>query len=210
MFDDKAPSSLLVLEQLKRPRMMELLVGIARQLTGSVADAEDLVPNALLRVLDPDDAPWDPEHPFLSHMRYVIRQVWKQQMRKVRVQREILDSGLAANDKTASPHPRQDDELEHRRDIRLWRPLLNEVLAKIGAKHPLVVEICEAAAQGIDEPEDQAKKIGCDVEDIYRARETLKHHGMVAHAEWENAERRRMKELREATEKKKKKSEVTP
>ena len=203
MYDAKAPTSLLVVEQLERPLVTKRLLHIARLFTGSEEDAKDLVSNALLRVFDPDDVPWDPKRPFLSHMKFVMRQVWDQQMRKVSVQREVLDGGLAADERAASPRPRQDDDLEHRREIRLWRPMLAQVLAKIGAKHPLVVRMCEVYAQGFDEPDDQAQMIGCDVKEIYRARETLKYHGMVALAEWENAERRRMSALREETAKKK-------
>ncbi len=208
VLDPHAPSSLLALAEWKDKLVRSRLARIAEWSTKSESEAEDLVMNALVRVLDPDDAPWVPPRPtFLAHMAFVMRQVWDQQMRKASAQREILDAGVAADERTASPTPRADDELERLREIGLWQRLLEEVLAKIGDKYPLTRQICDLAARGIEDPAEQAQSIGCDVEKIYRALETLQYHGQITLEEWNLAEQHRMRERREAATKK---DEATP
>jgi DNA-directed RNA polymerase specialized sigma24 family protein len=202
VFDVNAPSSRLALDQFGKPIVKGRLLAIAEWSTGSKADAEDLVEDALLRVLDPKDVPWVPERgSFLRHMTYVMRQVWDRQLRKAASRSEVLDPGLARDENTPSLEPSPDDELHSRRSVALWRSLLQQVLAEIGEKHPLTRRICDLAAQGFDEPADQARIIGCDVDKINRARETLQYHARRLLEARDLAEQRRMKDLQEGATK---------
>src|ERR1019366_25400 len=65
---DDAPSSRLVSAELWKGDVRKRLHAIALWHTGSDADTKDLVADALVRVLEPEDRPWDPnERLFLVH-----------------------------------------------------------------------------------------------------------------------------------------------
>ncbi len=196
--DPDAPSSRLVVAQLGKPTVKARLHQIARWRTGSDEDARDLVADALIRVLDPDDAPWAPERTtFLHHMNDVIRQTWDRQLRKILARREAIDPGLARDENTPDPELPPDEQLHELRTLHRLRQMRDEVLAEIGDKHPLTRGICDLTDRGLDEPSDQAPLLHCTVDEIYRARETLQYYAMRKNDEWDLAEQRQMEKLRE-------------
>jgi DNA-directed RNA polymerase specialized sigma24 family protein len=197
VLDFHAPSSRLVLEEVAKPRVRTRLHKIALLYTGSDATAEDLVAEALARACDPDRAPWSPEKsPFLTHMTFVIRKTWYRSMRKASVQLEILDGGIAQDERTVSPEPRADDELHRRRELALHEAILEEVVTEIEDEFPLVRPICELGVQGVEEPAEQAKELARPVEEIYRAIKALKRHARQARADRDQREQRRMASVR--------------
>ena len=160
--------------------------------------------STLVRVLDPDDAPWV-KYTFLAHMNFYMRQVWDQLMRKASAQRELLgEKGVAVDKKAVSAHPLQDEELHRLRTLDLWRSLIPGVLDELDGTHPLARPIYELGARGISEPADQAPELGCKVDEIHVTQKAIAYHAKLALRKWELAERRRMRDLREASEKKKK------
>jgi DNA-directed RNA polymerase specialized sigma24 family protein len=197
VFDADAPSSKRAMEAMRDPQVRRRLHGFARWCTGVDANAKDLVEDALLRVLDPEDAPWPSDGtPFVVHMLGVMRQQWDRQMRKLQARLEIVDTGLARDERVPSDEPGPDAEVERRRGIAVWQSLLEQVLAEIGDKHPRARALCELGARGIDDLGDQARELGCDVEEVWLLRRTLRYHGRLAMEAWEDAERRRMEGLR--------------
>jgi hypothetical protein len=209
VFDPHAASSKLALAELKKPRVEEQLVRFGKWFVHAGGDAEDLVQNALIRVLDPDDAPWVPPRPtFIGHMMYLMRWNWNTQMRRASAQREVLDAGLAANERTASPNAPADEELNRLRTLGRLQSWIETALAATGAKHPLVRPVYELGARGIDEPSEQARLLRCSVDAVLLATKTLKYHVKLARDEWDRAEERRMRDLRAAATKRK--SEATP
>jgi DNA-directed RNA polymerase specialized sigma24 family protein len=203
VLDADASSSLRVLVELERPTLRQRLHRIALWSTGSDAAAEDLVADALVRVLDPDDVPWIPEKgTFLAHMTFVMRQVWDRVMRKASAKREILHDGLAQDETFPSPAPSADDELDLRRALAIRRSLLDDVVAAIEHDHPLARPICELGAQGVEEPAEQALILDCPVQAIYDAFVILKRHARRAFDERDRTERRRMMSAQAAATKK--------
>ena len=56
---------------------------IAFWTTKNASSAEDLVQGGIVRVLDPDDKPWDPAvGTFLTHMTYLLRRIWTDRLRR--------------------------------------------------------------------------------------------------------------------------------
>jgi hypothetical protein len=209
VLDFDAPSSRLALEEFRKTVVRERLMDLATLRAGSEFDADDLVANALLLVLDPDDKPWVPElGPFLAHMDFLMRWLRGRQVRKAQVQQGLLDSGLHRSEYTPTPRPALDHELARRRSVAFWQSQLEVVLAEIGDKYPLTRRLCELEARGIDEPAEQARIIGCKVEDLYRTLATLQYHAKRIFDAWELAEERRMKDLQERAAKEK--DEVSP
>jgi hypothetical protein len=209
VLDFDAPSSRLALEQFLQPIVRERLMDLAKLRTGSEFEADDLVANALLLVLDPDDKPWVPElGPFLPHMDFLMRWLRGRQLRKAQVQQGLLRSGVHRSEYAPAPRPPPDHEVERDLSVAFWQSQLEVVLAEIGDKYPLTRRLCELEALGIDEPADQARIIGCKPEDLYRALATLQYHAKRIFDAWELAEERRMKDLRERTAREK--DEVSP
>ena len=98
MFDRKSPLSLLVEAELKKDGVMRDLRRMAMKLAMSheEQDGKDLLAKSLVRVIDPDDDPWQPgTHSFLAHMHGVMRQVRYRQRRKLSREAEVFDGGLA-------------------------------------------------------------------------------------------------------------------
>jgi DNA-directed RNA polymerase specialized sigma24 family protein len=200
MYDADAPSSRLVIDQLDKPNVRGRLRAIALWSTESEAVAEDLLQDALLRALDPEDAPWVPaKGTFLTHMSFLMRQTWYRTMRRAAAQSEVLDNGVARDKTTPSPGPAADEEVARLRSVALWRSLLDQVLATVGDKHPIARRICELAMEGKEEPEEQAQSIGCTPEEVYAGLKLLKRHARRALEDWNAAEERRMKDLQQAS-----------
>ncbi len=149
VLDPDAPSSRLVIEQLGKPTVKARLQQMARWSTGSDVNGEDLVADALIRVLDPEDAPWRPERiTFLHHMNNVIRQTWDRQLRKILARQDAIDRGLARDENANDPELAPDEQLHELRTLHRWRKIRDEVLAEIGDKHPLTREICALPIAG--------------------------------------------------------------
>jgi DNA-directed RNA polymerase specialized sigma24 family protein len=199
VLDFDAPSSRFALAEFDKDIVRQRLRAIAGVKTGSESDADDLVANALLRVLDPEGQPWTPEQTtFIDHMTYVMRRLWDRKLRKAVNQQKILKSGIHRDQYTPSRGEAADDELHRHRSVAFWQSLLEVVLAEIGDKHPLTREICDLVARGIDEPATQARILKCDVDKVYRALETLRYHATRVLDARELAEQLKMRDRREA------------
>jgi len=201
VFDPKAPSSLLALAEFAKASVRKILFKIATWSTGgSEADAEDLIAAAMLLVLDPAMNPWV-RGTFLTHMSFVMRHVWNEEMRRARVKREIVDEDVTNDLRTLSKEPAADEELHRRRSLAVLRMLGEQLIREIGAKFPLAKRVYVLGAADIEDAEEQADIIGCTVEEVHEARRTLKHHAKRIRDEYDLAEERRMKELREKVSK---------
>jgi DNA-directed RNA polymerase specialized sigma24 family protein len=199
VYDAKAPSSERVVAELQRPEIRAQVYRLARWSTKSEVDAEDLVQDALERVLDPDDTPWEPERRgFLTHMSFVMRQVWDQRGRAARVRLEVITDGLAVDEQTLSREPPLDEELERRRWLAVHRSLGEHLLIAMGddALGRRVFEL--GITEGLYEPRELAERIPTTLEQAKSALQRLKYHARRILDDWTTAEDRRMKGLREA------------
>jgi DNA-directed RNA polymerase specialized sigma24 family protein len=195
VYDRNAPSVKRVVAKLEDPEVRAGLTRLSVQITGSPADADDLAADALERVIDPDDSPWE-KRTFLTHMKFVMRQVWDQQRRAVRFEREIPDEDVTRGKKGVGREPPADEELDRRREVAIFRELAASMLGEIGDKHPLARQCFELGCKGTDEPAEQAQILGCTVDQVYKALEILRYHGRRIRQEWDLAEEKRMSELR--------------
>jgi DNA-directed RNA polymerase specialized sigma24 family protein len=196
MYDLDAPSSKRVLALLEEEETRPSLVREAKRITGSWADADDLVSDALMRVLDPEDLPWE-SRTFLAHMKLVMRHVWGRQQRPARVKKEIADEDVTRGKKGLSREPRADDELDRRRWLAESRKLGETLLTRIEHKSPYIRPCFELSAQGIESAEEQATILKCAVADVRAARRTIHYHAERLLMEWLSAEEQRMGGLRE-------------
>jgi RNA polymerase sigma factor (sigma-70 family) len=192
---EEAPSSRLVAAELSKLDVRKRLHEIAFWHTRSDADAEDLVADALVRVLEPDDRPWDPsERSFLVHMAFVMQQHWTQQKRRLRFRNEVSDEGVA-QERTSSDSAPVDDEVDRTRTLEVRRELGERVFARL--EDPLTRKVFKLGAEEDLKPSVQAERLGCSVGAIQLAYKQITYHGRIVLEEWNESEKRRMDELRE-------------
>ena len=86
--DYKAPSSLRAIEAFKDDAARDHLLRFGRMLTGSEADAEDLLADAMESVCDPEKGrPWGERGTFRTHMRVVMTDLAKRKGRSAYARR---------------------------------------------------------------------------------------------------------------------------
>jgi DNA-directed RNA polymerase specialized sigma24 family protein len=197
--EPSTPSASLVAIQLSKPDMGYRLRRIAMWSARAEADAEDLVNEALARVIDPKGSPWDPaKRTFLTHMAFVMKYVWGHDRRKARIRREIVDDDLARDPDRPDGQPRADDELERARSLFVLQQLGKRLQAD-QAEDPLAAQVFDVGVEhGVHEPEELAQFLPNKVDEIKAALKRLKYRARQILDEWNASEERRMKELREA------------
>src|SRR5580692_9264821 len=79
----------------------ERLYWVALKITGSAANAGDLVQDAMVEVLRSEGSPWE-KWTFLTHMTFVMRRVWDQQQRAHTVKNEMPDEDVTRGTKGLS------------------------------------------------------------------------------------------------------------
>jgi hypothetical protein len=201
------PESLLsqrVVEELKKPRMREHLLRLAYWRTRHVADAEDLVGDALIAACDPDRKPWPERRGFRLHMSLVMRDLWIEGWRSARARREVVDHEVAHDETTVDRTAAPDEALHYGRKLHWLRTLASRLRAWLVAdgSYPLDVEILDLGFEGIDAPAELAEALVRTPEEINDALRRLKYHGARIRAEYEAEEARRMAEAREKAKKK--------
>lgn len=160
------------------------------------ADAQDLFSKSLVRVIDPDLEPWQPGgHSFLAHMYMIMRRARYRQQRRIRLESEVLDGGVA-QDRTANDDPRADDEAERRRSLTLLRKLGERVLARLGSDL-FARQLYETAMKEDLDPAEEAVRFRRTLKEIKAAHERLAYHARIVRDERDASEERRMKALRQ-------------
>lgn len=198
MYDPKAPSSLRALAEYTKPENARHLLRYATWWTKNEGTAKDLIADAMERVLDPEDRPWDPSRAsFRGHMRMLMGFGAIDERRTGFGKYEIVDDEHEAFERVVEPMP-QPDALLHRKRKLVWmREMWTGVVARLKRDDTLPVRIYELACKGLhDEPEEFAEALGVPAPEIYEAMRRLRYHAQNVRGEWEQEEARRMAELR--------------
>jgi hypothetical protein len=207
VYDPRAPSSLLALAEYRKTAEASRLLRYATWRTRDPDEAKDLVADAMCRVCDPEDKPWDPSaRTFYRHMRRVMDDAAIEQGRTGFKKYEIVDTEHEAFDKAIQPIPGPDMALQARRRLGWLREMWGTLLGRLRANDRLPLRIYELACAGQhDEPEEFARQLGVPVEAIYEAMRRLRYHGLLVRHEWEEKDKQRMAGLREQAERARKK-----
>jgi len=198
VYDPRAPSSLRALAEYGKPEIARKLLRYAMWRTHDDAAAKDLIADAMVRVCDPADKPWDPAGvTFLRHMRLVMGDDAIEQGRRGFGKYETVDSEHEAFDRVVQPTPTPDMALQAKRRLDWLRGLMLRLIARLKGRDPLALRIYELACENRhEEPAEFAETLGVPVEEIYEAMRRLRHHGKIVRDEWEDEEKQRMAGLR--------------
>jgi DNA-directed RNA polymerase specialized sigma24 family protein len=198
VYDPRAKSSLLAIAEYGKPKEGERLLKYATWRTKNEEDARDLIADAMVRVCDPQDKPWDPtKGSFFRHMRLVMDDDVVEQHRRGFKKFEIVDSDHEAFDRAVQPTPGPDMALQAKRRLGWLRGMMLTLIGRLKDNDELALSIYELACDNRhEEPEEFAQALGVPVAEIYEAMRRLRYHGAIVREEWEKREKLRMAQLR--------------
>ncbi len=165
-------------EGLRDERLRKGIVALAYRLTGNASDARDLAQEAMVRAIDPLKSPWDPaKQTLFLHVGSIMNSLLanKRRAEKRRPTAHRVNVHDPKRFQHADPQPLAlQPLLEQEEDARLeyWLELLRERLA--GDKMALAK--LDLVRQGIDDADEQATRLRCRVQDIYRTNERIAYH----------------------------------
>jgi hypothetical protein len=195
MYDPKAPSSVLALAEYKKPLVQRLLTKLAWQRAKHEQDAEDLLSNSLIRVLDPDDLPWVPTaRPFVFHMRVVMRRVWQGHQALLRTKNEVYDGG-ATEENAADDGAGPDEAVARARELETER-ILGERLRTRLVDDPDALRLFDFASTQDLERGEQAAALGWTTDQWRAVYKRIAYAAKAVRQEWLDGEERRMNALR--------------
>jgi DNA-directed RNA polymerase specialized sigma24 family protein len=202
VYDPRAPSSQLALTEYARPGNAAHLLRYATWWTKDEDAAKDLLADAMERVLDPEDRPWNPDRgSFRGHMRMLMGLDFIEARRVGFGKYEVVDSESEAFERAIEPLPQPDALLQRKRKLEWMREMWDALAARLDERDTLPRLIYELACEGRhDEPEEFAEVIGVPVEAIYEAMRRLRYHAGKVREEREKREKQRMVGLRAEAE----------
>jgi DNA-directed RNA polymerase specialized sigma24 family protein len=155
-------------------RLRLQVLNLAMKLARSRAAAEDLVQEAILRVIDPDGDPWDPatEPELARHLMRIIDNIRRVERAHRKVQRDpSIEATVEERMTPRAPTPEKpsvDAEGEGAAQRRLAA-----VKEKLG-DDPVALKVIEQTEQGVDRPAEQALATGESLDDIRTARKRVR------------------------------------
>jgi hypothetical protein len=209
VYDPRAPSSLLALAEYGKPEVARQLIRYATWRTKDPDEAKDLIADALMRVCDPKDKPWDPAlRSFFRHMRRVMDDDAIEAARTGYGKYESTRHEDEVFERVVEPIPGPDAKLNAARRLGWLRGMMDMLVPRIEHKDALAMRIWRLVCDNRhDEPQEYAEALGVPVEEIYEALRRLRYHGAKVRDEWEAQEKQRMAGLHDAAERARKKRE---
>jgi hypothetical protein len=202
VYDPRAPSSVLALAEYAKPGNARHLLRYATWWTKDENAGKDLLADAMERVLDPEDKPWNPaKGSFRRHVRMLMGADFIEARRVGFGKYEVVDSESEAFERAIEPLPPPDALLHRKRKLEWMRAMWPALVARLGKDDRLPLLIYELACEGRhDEPEEFAEMLGVPVEQVYEAMRRLRYHAGKVRDEWEKREKQRMAGLRAEAE----------
>jgi DNA-directed RNA polymerase specialized sigma24 family protein len=147
----------------------------AYSLTGNLDEAKDLAQQAIARAIDPDGSPWDPDAQpnLVLHVGSLMNSAASNQ-RRARVRHPTTTYDPALHD-GADPATDPEERVAQAEDVARLERLLDRLLVQLAGDAVALGKI-QLMRAGVDDAEEQARALRCDVKDIYRANERIRYH----------------------------------
>lgn len=150
------------------------LLRFACRIARSKQAADELVQEALARVIDPERDPWDPEvEPLLArHMMRIIDKIHRGDREKAAVRRDPRNVAAVEARTTQRSATPEDAALAAEREQEA-KSTLDEVKVDL-AGDTVALEVIDQSERGVDRPADQAKATGRSIAEILNARKRVR------------------------------------
>jgi hypothetical protein len=179
------------------PGLRARLMKMALSLTDNVvADASDLVQEAIRKTLDPNVSPWKPEKQpsLLRHLGSLMNSAASHQRRDARARRFIPfasendgpQKAIRGRGPTAAPMQAAEPNAEEGALAQEDGKRIDDRLARLRlrlAGDAIALGKIDLHAEGVDDAAAQAARLGCTVREIYRAAERITYHAKRVAAE---------------------------
>jgi hypothetical protein len=160
-------------------RLRKKIFVFAYKRTHELNAAKELVHEAMIRVIDPERSPWDPtaQPNLLRHVGSVMNSLVANQRRADQRHPTVShDPALDRRiDDAPSPEARLlevEDRTETMAQLRFW---MVELRARLEGDALALGKIA-LLYEGIDGGDEQAARLGCTRDDVYRANERIAYH----------------------------------
>jgi DNA-directed RNA polymerase specialized sigma24 family protein len=150
----------------------------AYSLTRNLEDAKDLAQTGIAKVIDPEDSPWDPDKQpnLLLHVGSVMNGLARNTNRGHA--RHPTVAYEPARDPRPDGAPTPEEQFAHAEDLARLQGWLDKLLVRLAGDSIALGKI-DLMRDGIDDAAEQAKRLRCSVEDIYRANERIAYHASI-------------------------------
>jgi DNA-directed RNA polymerase specialized sigma24 family protein len=189
-----------VVLELRKPDVEKGLRSLAHWIARSHEDARDLLQSALARVVDPRDAPWDPDGPknFVAHVGAVMSNMAANGRRSGRARHEALDPDLHHDDRTADGAPLADEALGEVQDAAHWARLRDGLLGELDGDDPEGAAVYRAMLDGAVGHPAIAARAGIEIERVRHAYDRIKYRARLLLDRQQKEDLERMRRKREA------------
>jgi DNA-directed RNA polymerase specialized sigma24 family protein len=170
-----------VVLELRKPNVEKELRSLAHWLVRSREDAKELLQTALMRVVDPRDAPWDPGGPkdFVHHVGSVMSNLAANDRRNWKAKHEVLDPNVADDDRTADGAPPADEAIAEGQDAARWAQMRATLLGELDRSDPEAAAVFRAIRDGIGGHPAIAAHAGIEIERVRHAYDRIKYRARV-------------------------------
>jgi hypothetical protein len=171
-----AKAAIALLE--REPRLRKKIFAHAYSLTRNLEDAKDLSQAAIAKAIDPEDSPWDPDKQpnLLFHVGSLMNTAAFNRHRGEARHRTVRYE--PSKDHTVDPEPTPEERIEHAEEMARLQGWLDKLLVRLAGDTVALGKI-ELMREGIDDAAEQAARLHCSVEDIYRASERIAYHASI-------------------------------
>jgi DNA-directed RNA polymerase specialized sigma24 family protein len=173
------------------------LMRLAMRYVSNDTDAEDLVHQAIAKVLDPEGAPWVPEEKtFVRHVGSILNRIGANATQSARTRREVLAEVDDDDWDRRGSSPTLESALDGARASQTLREKGQRLLDLLDPRDEVGLRVFHAVRAGCESVDEQATWIGCTVEAVLAAHKRLKYRAQSVRDEWHAAEEQRMKQRR--------------
>ncbi len=147
----------------------------AYRLTQNLPDAKELAQDGMTAAIDPQRSPWDPDRQpnLLLHIGSVMNSLVANGRRAAG--RHPFTPYDPHKDERADPAPTPEEQLLNAEVLAEFDRRLEELRARLTGDG-LALGVLDLHCESVDAAAEQASRLGCDVMDVYRARERLTYH----------------------------------
>jgi hypothetical protein len=159
-----------------------ILLRYAHFLTGSAADADDLLAKAIATMCDRQNGrPWKPTQVrFMTHMRWVLHDLARQERQSARARRERVEDGQELEDLAVDVGPLPDEALDEARRRHRCGVLGERLRSRLTGD---ALTVFDAMCRGADSVPELTALLGSGTDGVYRVKKVIAYHAQCVLAE---------------------------